>query len=79
MKVRDAGYKKYDKYPHSDITQKIIGCAIDVHKNMGPGFKESASENALLVEFEKRGIRYERQKPVIINYKGENVGRYRID
>jgi len=78
MNVQKSDYA-IDKYPHSDITEGIIGCAIDVHKNLGPGFKESAYENALLVEFDERELQYERQKPVSISYKGRKVGRYRID
>jgi GxxExxY protein len=79
VRVREEKRNKYDKYPHSDITQKIIGCAIDVHKNLGPGFKESAYENALLVELGNRAVQYERQEPVTIIYKGRKVGRYRMD
>ena len=79
LAISDYDDNKYDKYPYSDVTQRIIGCAIDVHKNLGPGFKESAYENALLVEFDKRQMHYERQKPVIIDYKGTKVGGYRID
>jgi len=78
-RARELYSKKYDEYPYSDVTQKIIGCAIHVHKNLGPGFKESAYENALLVELDRREIPYERQKPVAINYKGKEVGTYRID
>jgi len=77
--VREASFRKYDKYLHSEITQRIIGCAIEVHKVLGPGFKESAYENALLVEFDKKKLRYEHQKPVAISYKDTKVGLYRMD
>ena len=66
-------------YPHSNITQKIIGCAIEVHKTLGPGFKESAYENALICELTKLGLKYEKQKLINISYKGAKVGRYRLD
>ena len=79
LRVREWGDKKYERYPHSNITHKIIGCAIDVHKNLGPGFKESAYENALVVEFERRQLNYERQQPVSVNYRGKQVGTYRMD
>jgi GxxExxY protein len=69
----------YGKYPCSDITEKIIGCAIEVHKTLGPGFKESAYENALLCELTKCGLSYEQQSPVRITYKGTVVGRHRLD
>lgn len=77
LKPHGTGSK--DKYPHSNMTERIIGCAINVHKSLGPGFKESAYENALLVEFDEKNIRYERQKPVSIKYRGKKVGRYRVD
>lgn len=77
LRCRAVGGK--DKYPHSDITEKIIGCAIDVHKDLGPGFKESAYEHAMLVEFHAKNISYVQQMPVSILYRGKKVGRYRID
>jgi GxxExxY protein len=77
--VREKDSTSYHKYPHSDITEKIIGCAIEVHKALGPGFKESTYENALLCELTKCGLKYEQQKPVKITYKGTYVGRHRLD
>jgi hypothetical protein len=49
VKGREKDGKRYDQYPHSDITDKIIGCAIEVHRTLGPGFVEAAYENALLI------------------------------
>ena len=66
-------------YPYSDLTQRIIGCAIKVHKTLGPGFKESAYENASICELAKSGKKYEHQKSVSISYKGTNLGRHRLD
>ena len=79
MIVREPGRATYNKYPHSDVTEKIIGCAIEVHKALGPGFKESTYENALLSELTKCGLEYEQQKPVKVTYKGMTVGRHRLD
>lgn len=66
-------------YPHSKLTEKIIGCAIEVHKALGPGFVEKAYENALICELTKVGLRYERQKPVGILYKNTKVGKHKLD
>ncbi len=54
----------------NEISEKIIGAAIEVHKFFGPGLIESIYEESLCHEFGLRGIRFERQKPVPIRYKG---------
>lgn len=51
------------------LTEKIIGCAIEVHRQLGPGLLESAYEECLCYELEQAGLRYERQKPVPVVYK----------
>ncbi len=79
MCVGEGRERTYGRYPYSDVTHKIIGCAISVHKSLGPGFKESAYENALVIELDKQQLRYEQQKPVEIGYCGRQVGTYRID
>lgn len=61
------------------LTEKIIGCAIEVHKNLGPGLLESAYEAALCVEFELAKLEYQQQIKVPIIYKGKDIGEYRID
>ena len=64
---------------HEDLTEKIIGCAIDVHKKLGPGFIESIYENAFIIELQRKGLPFERQKEVVIQYDGVEVGRHRLD
>jgi GxxExxY protein len=64
---------------HEDLTDKIIGCAIEVHKKLGPGFLESIYENALIVELQKQNLQVERQCEVVIKYDGVEVGRHRLD
>ena len=57
--------------PENEITEKIIGLAIEVHRTYGgPGLKENAYEAALEWELKNAGLRVERQKPVPIVYKG---------
>ncbi len=63
----------------NDITEKIIGCAIEVHRVLGPGLLESAYENALAVELEVQGVKFRRQVPIEAVYRGRKVGEYRID
>ena len=55
---------------YSDSTREIIGAAMEVHSNLGPGFLESVYEEALAIEFDIRKVRYERQKGIDVFYKG---------
>ncbi|NOU46868.1 MAG: GxxExxY protein [Bacteroidales bacterium] len=64
----------------NDISEKIIGCAIEVHKSLGPGLLESAYLGCLFYELQKAGLQVEKQKPLPLIYKEVklDVG-YRID
>ena len=53
----------------NQITERIIGCAIEVHKELGPGLLESAYEECLFYELLKAGLKVERQVPVPVIYK----------
>lgn len=64
---------------YEEITGKIIGAAIAVHKTLGSGFLESVYENAMAIELKKRGISYEKQKEIAIYYDGKEVGKHRLD
>jgi GxxExxY protein len=61
------------------VTERIIGCALEVHRQLGAGLLESAYEAALCIEFEEQGVRFRRQAPVPIVYKGRVLGDYRLD
>jgi GxxExxY protein len=61
------------------ITNAIIGAAIAVHKELGPGYDEQTYENSLAIEFTFRGIRFQRQYPVTIFYRGQPVGERKLD
>lgn len=64
----------------NQITEKIIGCAIEVHKILGPGLLESAYEECLAFELNNAGLINERQKPVPVVYKKIKLEcGYRID
>jgi len=61
-------------------TERIIGCAIEVHKHLGPGLLESAYEECLAYELQNAGLKIERQKPVPVVYKNIKLEcGYRID
>ena len=65
---------------HEDLTRTIIGAAISVHRALGPGLLESSYEECLCHELSVQGIRFERQKPMPIKYKGVFLDcGYRID
>ncbi len=61
------------------ITEKIIGSAIEVHRHLGPGLLEGIYEEAMCVELDIQGVRYQRQIAVPVNYKGRILGDYRLD
>jgi len=63
----------------NNLTRRIIGCAIEVHRRLGPGLLESIYESALCIEFDLAGLAYERQKPVPVTYKGHALGEHRLD
>ena len=64
---------------HEKLTEQIIGCAIEVHKRLGPGFLESIYENAFVIELGKRNLQVEQQREVIVKYDGFEVGKHRLD
>lgn len=64
----------------NDITQRIIGCAIEVHKALGPGLLESAYEECLFFELQAAGLSVEKQKPLPVIYKDIKLDAgYRVD
>jgi GxxExxY protein len=64
----------------SDLSSQVIGCAIGVHRNLGPGLLESAYESCLCRELAIKGIPFMRQVPLQIEYKGESIDcAYRMD
>jgi GxxExxY protein len=64
----------------NEITQRIIGCAIEVHRHLGPGLLESAYEECLAYELIKKGLVIKRQHPTPVVYKEIKLEcGYRID
>ena len=64
----------------NELSSKIIGAAIEVHKKLGPGLLESVYEECVCHELSLRGISFERQKPLPVVYKGKKLDcGYRLD
>ena len=61
------------------LAHRVIGAAIEVHRQLGPGLLEPVYEKALCIEFELRGIPFRRQSGVGISYKGRPVGKGKLD
>ncbi len=61
------------------LTQKIIGRAIEVHRQLGPGLLEATYEAALAIEFKSAGLHFEQQALFPVAYKGHAIGEYRLD
>ena len=64
----------------NQLSSKIIGAAIEVHKTLGPGLLESAYKECLCHELSIQGLLFEKQKPLSIDYKGKKMDcGYRLD
>jgi GxxExxY protein len=64
---------------NTELTERIIGCAIEVHRVLGPGLPEVVCETALCIELQSLGLAFKRQMSVPIYYKGQLISEYRPD
>ena len=71
--------QKRDKHQFDELSNKVIGAAINVHSELGPGFLENIYVEALKVEFTEYGLNYENQKEIQIKYLGVEIGIHRLD
>src|SRR5687767_2267475 len=67
------------QYKYSDITSKIIGCAMTVHRELGNGFQEVIYQRALEIEMEENGLSSIREHEMPVFYKKRQVGTRRVD
>jgi GxxExxY protein len=67
------------EYPESELTGKIIGCAMEVHRLLGNGFQEVVYQRALAIEMELQKIEFSRELELDIFYKGNHIGTRRVD
>jgi GxxExxY protein len=68
-----------EQYQNSELTGKIIGCAMEVHRFLGNGFQEVIYQRALAIEMAQQGITFSREHEMDIFYKGEHIGQRRVD
>jgi len=68
-----------DKYQFEELSRKIIGAAIKVHRELRPGFLENIYEEALKIELSEYDINFDFQKEVKIEYRGIDIGTHRLD
>ena len=74
FELMEQGVHQFD-----ELSQKVIGAAIEVHRELGPGFLENIYEEALKIELSEYNINYEYQKEIKIEYLGVVVGIHRLD
>jgi len=63
----------------ADVTDRIIACAIEVHRHLGPGLLESVYESAMCLELKSAGLVFRRQAGIPVIYKGELIAEHRPD
>ena len=68
-----------EKYRYSELTSKIIGCAMSVHKTLGNGFQEVIYQRALAIEMDLAGIEFKREFEMPIFYRNQQIGTRRVD
>ena len=80
MTFHHRGTETRSKLVSEELTEKIIGAAIEVHRVLGPGLLESAYEECLCHELRLRGLKFQRQVALPVNYKAINLDcGYRVD
>jgi GxxExxY protein len=67
------------QYPHADLTEKIIGAAMAVHRSLGPGLDEKIYENALCLEFVAQSLDFSQQQQFPVFYRNKPVGNLITD
>jgi GxxExxY protein len=75
----EASEREKETRQFDELSKKIIGAAIEVHRELGPGFLESVYEEAFKVELSEHNLKVESQKEVTIKYLGVVVGLHRLD
>ena len=69
----------YEDFKYTEITGKIIGCAMEVHKILGNGFQESVYQKAMAIEMQIQSIPFNREFAMPVHYKGRLISTRRVD
>jgi GxxExxY protein len=64
---------------YKELTHTIIGCAMEVHRVLGPGFQEYIYQRAMAIELQSAGVRFAEEFELSIHYKGNKIGLRRVD
>jgi len=68
-----------EQYKYSDLTSKIIGCAMEVHRQLGNGFQEVIYQRAFKIEMASQDITFSREYEMPVFYKEQQIGTRRVD
>jgi len=68
-----------EEYKYSELTSKIIGCAMAIHRALGNGFQEVIYQRALEIELADNGIAFSREHDMPVYYKNQQIGTRRVD
>ena len=74
-----AADREGQKYEFEELSKKVIGAAIEVHRELGPGFLENIYEEALKIELSEHDLHFESQKEIKVEYLGVVIGTHRLD
>ena len=64
---------------YKELSYKIIGIAMEVHRELGPGFLEKVYENSMMLLLKEKGIEAKQQYPISVHFKGTKIGEYFAD
>ena len=65
--------------PHDDLTYKIIGLAMAVHRELGPGFPEEVYKRAMMVGMDSDNLNFSREHKIEIEFRGQTIGEFKLD
>lgn len=69
----------YEDFKYKELTGRIIGCAMEVHKILGNGFQESVYQRAMAIEMQLQGLSFNREFVMPVYYKGRHISTRRVD
>lgn len=62
----------------SEVSRKVIGSAIEIHRTLGPGFDKSVYDNALAIELKEQGVKFQHNHEFPVMYKGQRIGGHKV-